>query len=133
MKRILIASILTATVAGCSDDVMTDVDAAHKDAVAQSAVTADAAVASRADALSGIDDALDRIIPALTDKTTAHTLKSALSGLRTALANADDTGVPTLLDVARAAVERYALAELDAADLDAIRLGLDYARTATGA
>jgi hypothetical protein len=83
-----------------------------------------------ANALGGIDDVLDRIVPALTERAAAQPLEAALGGLREAHANADANGVPALIDAARGAVDRYARNDSDLADVDAIRLALDYAAAA---
>lgn len=132
MKRILMIAAAAAALAACTDEAVTDVETGRAETGVQMHGAA-SALDARANALSGIDDALDRIIPALTNETTAQPLTAALSGLRTALADAAATGVPPLIDAASAAVERHARTGLDAADLDAIRLALEYVRNAAAA
>jgi hypothetical protein len=127
MKRILILGACLGVLTGCADRLPTDVDRAPVEPAAHLGAVGSA---SDTDPLGGIDDALDRIIPALSDPLAARPLTAALSGLRTALANADKQGVPALIDAAYRDVDRYARTGADAADVDVIRLALDYARQA---
>jgi hypothetical protein len=72
-----------------------------------------------------IDDAVDRIVPALSDAGAAHQIGAALKGLQQALQAGDALEAPALASVVSSAVERYAsLANGDAAEVDAIRLAL---------
>jgi hypothetical protein len=78
-------------------------------------------------ALSSIDDALARIVPALNDRTNAAPLRAALLELRIVLAAGGGAGSTTTEAAARAvdAYRRNSIGEV--ADLDAIRLALDVA------
>lgn len=129
MTRILMFGLGVCLLAGCIEHLPTDIvdEPAPAEAAQQASVVATSTQVARADALGGIDDALDRIVPALTDASAAQPLAAALGGLRNALSRVDANGVPALIAAAGDAVERYARTGLDIADLDAIRLGLDYA------
>lgn len=127
MKRAMIFGVGIALLGGCTDRMPTDM---NEDATVaeQASLTAAASLDVRATALDGIDDALDRIIPALSEASAAKPLEAALAGLRIALADANAEGVPALIDAAQSAVDRYARTGSDPADLDAIRLALDFAQ-----
>jgi hypothetical protein len=79
-------------------------------------------------AASAIDDALDRLTPALTDDRAAKPLQMALESLIEAIARQDVTPATAALQRAEAALNAYALAvgptSGDGADLDAIALAL---------
>lgn len=126
-SRILLFAAGVGLLASCTDRLPTDIARWQRDG-GSDGPAASLVPAEPADALGGIDDALNRIVPALTDQTAARQLEGALNGLRTAMANADVEAVPDLTAVAAAAVDRYARTGLDDADLDAIRLGIDHAR-----
>jgi hypothetical protein len=129
MKRILILGTAIGLAAGCTDQLPTDT----VDEPATAAMAQQVNLDERTAALAGIEDGLDRIVPALSDETAARPLAAALAGLRNALANADGKGAPALIDAAAEAVDRYARTGLDNADLDALRLGLDYMREVVSA
>jgi hypothetical protein len=121
------APLLMATLLlGCTDEMPTDVQNTQLDVVEPNGPTTSIGSEPRTSALGAVEDGLVRIMPALTDQTAAKPLQVALIGLRTALADADMAGIPALIDAAHGAVNRYARTGFDAADLETIRLTLDY-------
>jgi hypothetical protein len=131
MNRILRLWLGGALLAGCTDRLPTDV--APDDLAGRANAAIAVAAHARTNALDGVDDALDRILPALSDAAAARGLAAALAGVRTALDEVDAEGMPALLDAARGAVDRYARTGTDQADLDAVRLALDYAAAVAAA
>ena len=90
--------------------------------------SADAGPVGATAALTSIDDALVRIVPALDEPRAAAPLRATLAELRTALAAGDGADVPSARAAAHRALEAYARATgRDEAELDAIRLALDAA------
>ena len=72
-----------------------------------------------------IDDAIDRIVPALSDAEAARLVGAALKELQRALQSGNVADSPALASAAQDAVQRYA--KLDSGDevlVDAIRLAL---------
>jgi hypothetical protein len=116
----LVAAVL---IAGCGDDVPTNPRSTPPAATATT--LPDATVLGPAAAQLAIDDAVDRIIPTLSDAASAGQLAAALSELQHALDAGRVADGPTLARVTQAEVERYArLQPGDAAALDAVRLAL---------
>ena len=120
MKHVgfLLAAVL---LAGCQDQTLTG-------AASPPAPTVGAALAATPDVVSArlaIDDAVDRIVPALGDATTARQLTAALRGLRVALDAGRVNDGPALARVVRAELDRYAQIQPgDAPELDALSLAL---------
>jgi hypothetical protein len=117
MKPIVVIGVCAALCAGCSDVTPTEATKPPVEASERPDL---------ADALSVIDDALNRIVPTLTDRTAAQSVEGALRALRTGLANTDPASMHVLVEAAQAAVDGYTDVEIDQADLDSIRLALDY-------
>ena len=115
--------------AGCTDRLPSAVQPEQMESV-QAKVAA--TPAELAYAIDGIDNARKRIILPLADRNAARALEGALAAFQTALGSAGARGIPALIEVARAAVDRCARAGLDEADLDAIRLALDHAANVAG-
>ena len=116
--------LVTAVVlAGCRDDVPTGLRSTPPAATAT--MLPDATGLDAAAAQLAIDDAVDRIIPTLSDAASAGQLATALGGLQHALDAGRGADGPALARVTQAEVERYArLQPGDAAALDAVRLAL---------
>ena len=110
--------ILAALLAGCQDHTPTGLGRSVP-------TTLNSQMAPAADARLGIDDAIDRIVPALGDAASTERLASALRGLRRALDAGDVADGSNLARVAQSEVESYARVDRGhAAELDAIRLAL---------
>lgn len=121
MKRL---SVLFAALvlAGCQDQSPTGV-VAHANP-AGGASHADVSVDAQSARLA-IDDAVDRLVPALSDAGAAKQVGAALKGLQQALNAGNAADGPALAGVALEAVQRYASrGNADAAEVDAIRLAL---------
>ena len=86
------------------------------------------AVGTMAAASAGVEDALDRISPALTDDRAAKPLQLALESLINALSQQSSAPATAALERAEGTLSAYALAvgpgSGDAAELDAIALAL---------
>ena len=97
-------------------------------AVPTRVATASAVAVGTVPVASAIEDALDRITPALTDDRAAKPLQMALESLIEAVARQDVTSATAALERAEATLNAYALAvgptSGDGADLDAIALAL---------
>lgn len=118
MKRLSMV-LVAAVLAGCGDRSLTGIESGPAPRGASHSVI------EPADVRSAIDDALDRLVPGLSDEAAGRQVGAALRGLQQALASgraADNSGA---VDAAQAAVERYAsLGTDDAAEVDAIRLAI---------
>ena len=116
-----IVVIGAALLAGCQDSAPTA-------AVFQPTTTGAAqfvAVEDHDAAALAIDDAIDRIVPALSDAASAERLANALRVLQQALATGHAADGPALARVAQAELTPYArLHPEDAADVDAATLAL---------
>ena len=81
---------------------------------------------------AAIEDALDRVFPALSDTDRAAGLRVAVAAVLDALVRRDDTVASAAIDGAEHLLDVYARAvgteNGDAADLDAIALALAHAR-----
>jgi hypothetical protein len=114
----LLAAVL---LAGCQDQTLMGAESRRAPTVG----AALAATTDPANAQLAIDDAVDRIAPALGDVTSARPLVAALQGLRVALDAGSVTDGPALARVARAELDRYAQIQPgDAPELDALSLAL---------
>ena len=121
MRR-LIALFAALVLAGCQDQSPTAIESrsAPTGGASHSAVSVDPQTVR-----SAIDDAVDRIVPALSDAAAARKVGAALKGLQQALQSGNAADGPALASVALEAAERYAtLGNGDAAEVDAIRLAL---------
>jgi hypothetical protein len=113
--------IVAGLLAACQDQTPTGVDSR----VAPISASFAATTADRTSAQSAIDDAVDRIAPALSDLADAQPLVAALRGLRVALDAGRASDGPALVRVARSELERYAqIRPADAPELDALGLAL---------
>ncbi|MDF2771978.1 MAG: hypothetical protein K0S86_1472 [Geminicoccaceae bacterium] len=74
-----------------------------------------------------VDDARTRLVPALGPTAVSGAVGGTLTGLATAIGVADAAAIPSLLDAARQALDRYLENEGPSrrADVDAVRLALD--------
>lgn len=124
MKRTAILALAFALLAGCTDESPTASDRIGVSEQLRADALADGSTSA---ALAGLDDALERIVPAFQDTNARRTLEAALNRLRTALVNADTEALPGLIQAARSAVDRSVRSEEDEADLAAIRLAVDHA------
>jgi hypothetical protein len=105
----------------------TDVEAPTASAIPGGAANA-VAVAATAAVSAGIEDALDRVAPTLTDERAAKPLQMALENLIDALSQNGTAAATAALERAEGALNAYAFAvgpdSGDAADLDVIALAL---------
>jgi hypothetical protein len=119
MKRLSV--LVVVALLGCQDALSTtEPKRLTIDGAKHSAASVDPS-----DARLALADAVDRIVPALTDASNARTVGNALRGLKQALDAGRAGDAPALAGIAQAEIERYAkLVAGDAAEVDAIRLAL---------
>jgi hypothetical protein len=121
LRMTLRLTLVLVTTTGCADRP-SPVDVPPPPAAA----SPDAGPANATAALTCIDDALVRIIPALDEPRAVVPLRATLTELRTALAAGDGRRVSSARAAAQRALEGYARAAgRDGPELDAVRLALD--------
>jgi len=114
--------LVAALAVACRDQTAQIVEPSRHSAASPSLdLTVDDATNTRA----AIDDAIDRVIPALSDQSDARQLAAALRGIDEALSQGPAADAPGLARAIGATVDRYARFHPDdGAELDAIRLAL---------
>jgi hypothetical protein len=114
--------LVAALVSGCRDQAVPIVEPTRYSAASASL---DVALDGTATTQAAIEDAIDRVLPALSDQPDAQQLAPSLHGVGEALSNGNAADALGLARAAGAAVDRYARFHPDDdADLDAIRLAL---------
>ncbi len=114
--------LIAALAVGCRDQATQIVEPTRH---AASSPSPDVALDDATNARAAIDDVIDRVLPALTDKADAQQLAASLHGLGEALSNGRAADAPGLAGAAGAAVDRYARFHPDDdAESEAIRLAL---------